>query len=200
MRKASEQNRNGEESQFSQAVEDTENRVRISDDHSTVPIKVKIARLYPFLFLLKRIYLVLVIVLVSDRFFKEMIYSLIAIQVIHIIYSITIRHLYSKKDQYIDITNEMIYLILIIMLSKLTNFDKWNKAETFIFVYIILAYSWFLAALSAVTFIKILKNKAKNLLFTEEVHSYEERSHNSENNFVASSFDETRSREESKIN
>ena len=123
-----------------------------------MPAKVKIARLYPFLMLLKRLCFVLLIVLVPKKLFGVKVYSLMALQIIHVIYAYQIRNFYLKKDQYIDVANQVIYLILIIMLSFLKQFSDWYAKPKLLFAGIIITYSWFLAVVSATTFIQTLKN------------------------------------------
>ena len=123
-----------------------------------MPAEVKIARLYPFLMLVKRLCFVLVIVLVPTKLFEVKVYSLMAMQVIHVIYAYKIRNFYLKKDQYIDVANQVIYLILIIMLAFLQRFSDWYAKPKLLFTGIIITYSWFLAVMSAATFVQTLKN------------------------------------------
>ena len=135
---------------------------------------MKIARLYPFLMLIKRLCFALVIVFVPNVLFEYKIYSLIALQVIHVIYIFKIRNFNLKKDQYIDAANQIIYLILMIMLSFLQQFSDWYFKPKILFTGIIITYSWFLAAVSAATFIQTLKNWITKSEDNEAESDYEE--------------------------
>ena len=108
------------------------------DKKPKVPSKVKIARLYPFLFLLRRLYMVLIIVFVPNTRFEVKIYSLIGMQILRTFYAYMITNFHSMKDRIIDALNEMVYLVLIFLLSLHKNFYDWTEKATFIFIGIIL--------------------------------------------------------------
>ena len=98
--------------------------------------------------------MVLMIVFIED--FQTKIYSLIAMQVLRINYSYWIRSFNMIKDQIIEILNEIVYLVLIVLLTQYTDFDKWDKIATFVYIGIILSYTWVLLALSILMFIKAI--------------------------------------------
>ena len=170
-------------------------RVEVSNTHSEVPTKVKIARLYPFLLLIKRLYMVLVIVWIPDTLFEVKIYSLMTVQLFHVFHAYMIKNFYSLKDHVTDVMNEVIYLILIFSLSRLTNYSKWNVKSTSIFVGIILSYSCFLAISNTITFIQILKSQVKACRnYTEKPNSEQNRvNHGEPYSNVQNNSDEDRS-------
>lgn len=112
--------------------------------------------------------MVFILVFIND--FETKIYSLIAMQVIRVNYSYWIRSFNLMKDQIIEILNEIIYLVLIVLLTQYTDFDKWTKLATFVYIGIILSYTWVLLAFSIFAFIKailrvdLVKKFLKNLL------------------------------------
>ena len=88
--------------------------------------------------------------------FETKIYSLIAMQVLRVNYAYWIRSFNMMKDQIVEILNEVIYLVLMVLLTQFTEYDKWTKRATFLFIGIILSYTWVLLFFSIFTFIKVI--------------------------------------------
>ena len=119
-----------------------------------VPDKIRIARLYPSLFLYRRTWMVFMLVFLTN--FEIKIYSLIAMQVLRVNYSYWIRSFYFMRDQIREICNEVVYLVLMVLLTQYTEYDKWTKVATFIYIGIILSYTWILLTFSMIQFIKVI--------------------------------------------
>ena len=98
--------------------------------------------------------MVFILVFIED--FETKIYCLIAMQILRVNYSYWIRSFNMMKDQIIEILNEIIYLVLIVLLTQYTDYDKWDKVATFVYIGIILSYTWVLLALSIIMFIKVI--------------------------------------------
>ena len=102
--------------------------------------EIKLARLYSFLFLLKRLVLVIAIVLVpsSQSSFANKILFLLLLQGGHIVYAIYIRSFEKRKDQAVEILNEIVYFALLILLIKFYSEEKWTNFAIHLYIGIIL--------------------------------------------------------------
>ena len=78
--------------------------------------KVKMARLYYILFLSRRLVIVLIAVLIPDSYFTLRASLFLISQVLYIVYTIIIRSFAEKKDQMIELLNEIAILILMTIL------------------------------------------------------------------------------------
>ena len=116
--------------------------------------KVRIARLYPSLFLYRRTCMVFILVFIED--FEAKIYSLILMQVLRVNYAFWIRSFNMKKDQMIEIFNEAVYLVLMVLLTLYTTSDKWTVKSTFVYIGIIFSYLLIYIVIAMSTLIKLI--------------------------------------------
>ena len=118
-----------------------------------VPFSIKVARLYYLLFLFKRTIMILIVVLASDSLFVLKIWLLFILQIASMLYALFVRSFASKKDQIVEILNEIVILTLIALLAKYNSKEKWTDASENAFIGIILLQSWVLLAVSTISFI-----------------------------------------------
>ena len=156
----------------------------INQDHNrddripVVPQNVRAARMYYFLFLIRRTMLILIIVLLShDSLFILKIILLFVLQTLCIAYAISIRSFDNKKDQVVEAFNECILVVLLIFMTKYDSEDKWNDTSSDAFIAIILFQSWTLLLISmGGTIIKIFSickscKKKRQQTYSEEPES-----------------------------
>ena len=144
-----------------QHVESQEN-----DELKIVPLSIKIARLYYFLFLARRMIMALFIVFIPDSLFALKMTFLFTLQVACVVYSVSIRSFASKKDQICEALNETMILVLLIIIANFKSKSDWTDAGVGAFIVIILIQSITLSIISFITIIfkiyRFLKSKKKN--------------------------------------
>ena len=106
-----------------------------------VPLTIKIARLYYLLFLIKRTIMILIAVFIPDSAFVLKICLFLILQIACILYACFIRSFANKKDQIVEILNEIVVLVLLALLTKYNSEEKWTDASENAFVLIILLHS-----------------------------------------------------------
>ena len=143
----------------SQENDETEN----SDELEIVPLRIKIARLYYFLFLARRMIMALFIVFIPDSLFALKMTFLFIIQVALVVYAVSIRSFASKKDQIFEALNETLILVLLIIIANFKSKSDWTDAGINAFIIIILIHSIILSIISFITIIftthKFFKSK-----------------------------------------
>ena len=123
-----------------------------------VPLSIKVARLYYLIFLIKRIIMVLTAVLIPTSAFAMKIWLLIILQIISISYAVAVRSFVDKKDQIVEMLNEVVILVLTGALLNCYSEEKWTDNITHIFIGIILLQSYTLMIVSMIsTIIKCTK-------------------------------------------
>ena len=108
------------------------------DDEQPVPKNINIARFYPFIFLLRRYILVIMVVALYDANHAPRMIILILFQLFIIGYVLKVRSFHNFKDHITDIFNESTYLLLIFIMSVLSSDDKWTNGGEYAFIIIIL--------------------------------------------------------------
>ena len=108
------------------------------DDEQPVPKNINIARFYPFIFLLRRYILVIMVVALYDANHAPRMIILILFQLLIIGYVLKVRSFHNFKDHITDIFNESTYLLLIFIMSVLSSDDKWTNGGEYAFIIIIL--------------------------------------------------------------
>ena len=108
------------------------------DDELPVPKNINIARFYPFIFLLRRYILVIMVVALYDANHAPRMIILILFQLLIIGYVLKVRSFHNFKDHITDIFNESTYLLLIFIMSVLSSDDKWTNGGEYAFIIIIL--------------------------------------------------------------
>ena len=98
--------------------------------------------------------MVFMLVFIED--FETKIYSLIAMQVLRVNYAYWIRSFNMMKDQIVEILSEVVYLVLMVLLTQYTDNEKWTKTATYVFIGIIFSYIWILLFLSIYTLSKFI--------------------------------------------
>ena len=113
--------------------------------------KIKIARLYSFIFLAKRLVLILIVVLIpsSKSLFSYKISFLLLLQTAYIIYSIFIRSFDRSKDQIVEVLSEIVFFLLMILLTKFYSESKWTSVAVNVFIGVILSQLWILLFIPA---------------------------------------------------
>ena len=100
--------------------------------------KIRWARLYPIIYLLRRFIQVSLIVFLHDVDFYIWITIFFIVQFVQMSISTTVRYFESTKDQVWEVINDIIYLILISSLFYLTSKEKWTKTFEDIFIWIVI--------------------------------------------------------------
>ena len=100
--------------------------------------KIRWARLYSIIYLLRRFIQVSLIVFLHDVDFYIWITILFIVQFVQMSISTTVRYFESTKDQVWEVINDIIYLILISSLFYLTSKEKWTKTFEDIFIWIVI--------------------------------------------------------------
>ena len=72
----------------------------------------------------------------------------IALQSLYIVYMYFITSFEHKIDQIIEITCEIVYLVLLVLLTQYKAANDWTNVPTYTFLGIILSFSWILWAFS----------------------------------------------------
>ena len=110
-----------------------------SKNSSVIPAKIRVARLYYVIFLIRRLIMILIIVIIpSSSLFVLKISLLLILQILCILYATLIRSFSNKKNQMVEVFNETIVLVLMILLAYFNSEDKWTKLGTHMFIGIIL--------------------------------------------------------------
>ena len=132
--------------------------------------KVKMARLYYILFLSRRLVIVLIAVLIPDSYFTLRASLFLISQVLYLVYTIIIRSFAEKRDQMIELLNEIAILILMTILTIFDSESGWTDAVAYTIISIILIQTFILMLIAAIgfmmkliRFIKELKSKDDNL-------------------------------------
>ena len=149
--------------------------------------KVKMARFYYISFLSRRLAIVLIAVLIPDSYFALRASLFLFLQVLYIVYTIIIRSFAEKKDQMIELLNEIAILILVIILTIFNSKSGWTDAVVYTIISIILIQTFILMLIAAIglmmkliRFIKELKSKDDNL--DPEVANTKKQSNNDSRN------------------
>ena len=122
---------------------DEDDQSQSSHNAIVVPIKIKIARLYYTLFLARRLVMGLILVLIpSSSVFGLKISLLLILQTLCIGYATLVRTFENKKDQIVEVFNEIGVLVLIVFLSNFYSEDDWGEADVDFFIAIILFQSY----------------------------------------------------------
>ena len=102
--------------------------------------EIKIARLYSFLFLARRMITILIVVLIpsSPRFFAYKILFLLFLQTAYILHTIFIRSFKETKDQVIEVLNEFVIFTLMFLFIMFYSDEKWTDIVIFLYIGIIL--------------------------------------------------------------
>ena len=101
--------------------------------------KIKIARLYSFIFLLRRLAMVLIIILIPRSSLQIKISFLLILQIAYLLYSIFVRSFEKMKDQVVEISNEFVLLILMIFLTNYPSESDWTNTSEDTLIGIILS-------------------------------------------------------------
>ena len=107
---------------------------------SEVSWKTKMARLYYFLFLMRRLIKVLILVLIPNSLFSLRVILFLIIQVAHMMYLIKIRSFAEYANQIIEVLNESVLFILAIFLIDRSSESEWTDAAVNVFIGIILSH------------------------------------------------------------
>ena len=121
-----------------------------SQNVSVVPIKIRVARLYHLLFLIRRLVVILIIVIIpSHSLFALKISLLLILQILCIVYAALIRSFSNKKNQVVEVFNETIVFVLIIFLANFNSEEKWKEpvVHTFIGIILFQAYTLLLVTI-----------------------------------------------------
>ena len=130
--------------------EDQRSQTQTPDIEPDVPKNVKIARLYYFLYLLKRLIMIFIVVLLPNSLFEFKISILVALQTAYIVYSIFNRSFDQYKDHVVEIFNEFVLLILMILLNKYNSESDWTEMAESLYIGIILSQLWILLFVSLI--------------------------------------------------
>ena len=101
-----------------------------------------IARLFSTLFLIRRSLFVSFLIFGSSIGNTFIISTMIVAQVIYLVIITIIRPFEETKDNFIKISNEWFYLLLISLLSHFNTPDRWTETVQYIYLYIIIANSF----------------------------------------------------------
>ena len=101
--------------------------------------KIKIARLYYFIFLVRRLAMVLIIIFIPRSSLRIRISSLLILQITYLLYTIFVRSFEKIKDQVVEISNECVLLILIIFLTNYPSESDWTNTSEDTLIGIILS-------------------------------------------------------------
>ena len=146
--------------------------VETSEKTSGFPQKIKLARLYYLLFLFKRFVIILTVVLMPNSMFSAKMPYLILLQTACIVYATCVRSFPRNKDQSIEALNEIVFLVLIILVTKYNSESKWTTTTSNIFIGVILSHLIILLIVSIISAItKIVKfiNESKT---REQITAY----------------------------
>ena len=96
------------------------------------------ARLYPFLALLRRSLMITWLVLSKTFGIENSILGLLLVQVPYLAYIMIVRPMDRKKNNMVEIINELFLTVIISFLSYFNTESKWNSQLTKLFMYIVL--------------------------------------------------------------
>ena len=120
------------------------------DTVSRLKKKIKTARLYSFLFLIRRLIIVLIAVILPDSLFELRVSLALALQSSYILYAILIRSFVEVKDQLVEVFNEVVLLVLIIIMTLYNSESQWNDRVVYAVIGIILFQSIILMFVSMI--------------------------------------------------
>ena len=142
-----------------QQAHDTEgDNTQVSEMASNFPDNVKIARLYHFRFLTRRLIMTFIVVLFPDSLSSYKISILLVLQTTYLVYSILNRSFDERKDQMVEVFNESVFLILIMLLIQYHSESDWTDTAENAYIGIILSQLWILTIVSIVTgIVKLIK-------------------------------------------
>ena len=190
-----------------QKQEDENEEVHKSSKASELPRQIKIARLYSSLFLIKILFIVLIVVVIpsSISLFALKVLSLLILQTTYILYTIFVRIFAESKNQVVEVCNELVFFTLIILLMQLYSESKWTDLTTNIFIGIIVSQLWILLIVSMtnaiarlIRFIIHCKDKNKRLQF-EEAHNENDSEESNKDPDNSQSINEENSQYESNV-
>ena len=153
---------------YQRKQEEENHETQNPNELSKLPLKIKIARLYSLMFLVRRLMMIFLAVLIpsSQSSFSLKISILFILQTAWIAYAWFIRSFDKSKDQIVEAINEVVYLILMMFLAKNQSESRWTGAAQYVFISIILWQLWILVIVSIITavikLIRIVK-RYKNL-------------------------------------
>ena len=127
--------------------------------------KIKQARLYYFIFLARRFILALILVSIpsSKSSFSHKILLLFILQIVYMIYVISYRCFNYTKDQIVEISNESVFLILMVFIANFSSESKWNIIGEVIFISIILMHL-------GILFVVFVFSTIHNFVSPKEMH------------------------------
>ena len=133
--------------------EEPENDIEIS-------FHVKMARLYTFVFLLRRLLMAFIIVIPSESIVNFKIWSLLILQAAYIYYLVKFRCFQRIKNKIYEIVNEIVYLMFMIMFYFMLSKSENSRMEVVV-LNVMLFQSIFLFAGSLHTFVSTIINIRK---------------------------------------
>ena len=136
--------------------------------------------------------MVLIVVLIpsSVTLFSLKILSLLLLQTVYTLYAIYLRSFEKNKDQVVEVSNELVYFILIILLIRLYAESKWTDIAVYLYIGIILSQLLVLFIVSIVNGVISLIKLIKNFSTSNDINNCEE--FQSENNSEKESNGENR--------
>ena len=110
------------------------------------------ARLYPFLALFRRSLMITWLVLPKTLGIENSTLGLLLVQVPYLVYIIIVRPMDRKKNNMVEIINELFLTLIISFLSYFNTESKWNGQLTKLFMYIVLGNTAIITLLVASKF------------------------------------------------
>ena len=145
--------------------EDEDDEDQEDDDEQDVPKNVKLARLYHFIFLCRRLIITLLVVLLPSSVFALKVILLLLLQIAYLAYIISIKSFTETKDRIVEVFSEFIFLVLIFFVIIYRSESKWTSSaeKEFIGIILSLVIIVFLISLASLAFelLKRVRNARK---------------------------------------
>ena len=106
-----------------------------------VPSKIKMARLYPFILLLKRTYMIILLYVFTLCLQSYRVIVFVVLQSFYLVYIYFITSFEHVTDQMIEITSEIMFFVFLILLTQYKEESQWSSVPAYIFIGTILSYS-----------------------------------------------------------